>query len=90
MCLSRSLAAVAAIALLAGAAGGVTIEMVPVGNPGNPNDDTGNGDRESGAYLNVSDQNTFMRRPGAKYFIPTENEWYKAAYHKNDGVTGNY
>jgi formylglycine-generating enzyme required for sulfatase activity len=24
------------------------------------------------------------------YFIPTEDEWYKAAYHKNDGVTGNY
>lgn len=24
------------------------------------------------------------------YFLPTENEWYKAAYHKNDGVTGNY
>ncbi len=22
--------------------------------------------------------------------IPTEHEWYKAAYHKNDGVTGNY
>ncbi len=22
--------------------------------------------------------------------VPTENEWYKAAYHKNDGVTGNY
>ena len=22
--------------------------------------------------------------------IPTEDEWYKAAYHKNDGVTGNY
>ncbi|MBN2473064.1 MAG: SUMF1/EgtB/PvdO family nonheme iron enzyme, partial [Pirellulales bacterium] len=50
----------------------------------------GNGDTESGAYLNVGDQNTFMRKPGAKYFIPTENEWYKAAYHKNDGVTGNY
>jgi len=30
------------------------------------------------------------RKPNAKYFIPTENEWYKAAYHKNDGVTGNY
>src|SRR5262249_45501879 len=28
--------------------------------------------------------------PGARFFIPTENEWYKAAYHKNDGVTGNY
>ena len=24
------------------------------------------------------------------YFIPTEDEWYKAAYHRNDGVTGNY
>jgi len=22
--------------------------------------------------------------------LPSENEWYKAAYHKNDGVTGNY
>jgi len=22
------------------------------------------------------------------YFIPTENEWYKAAYHKNNGDTG--
>ena len=22
--------------------------------------------------------------------LPTEDEWYKAAYHKNDGVTGNY
>jgi sulfatase modifying factor 1 len=31
------------------------------------------------------------RAPGKKYyFIPTEGEWYKAAYHKNDGVTGNY
>jgi formylglycine-generating enzyme len=24
------------------------------------------------------------------YFIPSEDEWYKAAFHKNDGVTGNY
>ena len=22
--------------------------------------------------------------------IPSEDEWHKAAYHKNDGVTGNY
>jgi hypothetical protein len=22
--------------------------------------------------------------------IPTEDEWYKAAYHENDGITGNY
>jgi formylglycine-generating enzyme len=30
------------------------------------------------------------RNADARYWIPTENEWYKAAYHKNDGVTGNY
>ena len=24
------------------------------------------------------------------WVIPTEDEWYKAAYHKNDGDTGNY
>jgi formylglycine-generating enzyme required for sulfatase activity len=31
------------------------------------------------------------RLPGKKYyFIPTEDEWYKAAYHTKDGVTGNY
>ncbi|MHC4258300.1 MAG: formylglycine-generating enzyme family protein [Planctomycetota bacterium] len=27
---------------------------------------------------------------GTIYFLPSENEWYKSAYHKNDGVTGNY
>jgi sulfatase modifying factor 1 len=27
---------------------------------------------------------------GAIYFLPSEDEWYKAAYHKNDGATGNY
>ena len=26
---------------------------------------------------------------GTTDVIPTEDEWYKAAYHKNDGVTGN-
>jgi hypothetical protein len=26
----------------------------------------------------------------AYYFLPNEDEWYKAAYHKNDGVTANY
>jgi sulfatase modifying factor 1 len=39
----------------------------------------GDGDTETGAYLNIG-QTTFARQPGAKYFIPTENEWYKAAY----------
>jgi len=31
-----------------------------------------------------------VREPDARYVIPSEDEWYKAAYHKNDGVTGNY
>jgi formylglycine-generating enzyme required for sulfatase activity len=31
-----------------------------------------------------------VREPDATWVIPTENEWYKAAYHKNDGVTGNF
>jgi formylglycine-generating enzyme required for sulfatase activity len=30
------------------------------------------------------------REPDATWVIPSEEEWYKAAYHKNDGVTGNY
>jgi formylglycine-generating enzyme required for sulfatase activity len=30
------------------------------------------------------------RQPGATWAIPTGDEWHKAAYHKNDGDTGNY
>ncbi len=30
------------------------------------------------------------RHKDAFYFLPSINEWYKAAYHKNDGVTANY
>ena len=30
------------------------------------------------------------RNKNAYYFLPSENEWYKAAYQKNDGVTPNY
>ena len=31
-----------------------------------------------------------VREADATWVIPSEDEWYKAAYHKNDGVTGNY
>lgn len=31
-----------------------------------------------------------LREPDATWVIPSEDEWYKVAYHKNDGVTGNY
>lgn len=31
-----------------------------------------------------------MRHKDAYYFLPSEDEWNKAAYHQNDGVTANY
>ena len=50
---------------------------------------------EDGAYFlngETSDPGlmAITRKVGAKWAIPSENEWYKAAYHKNDGNTGNY
>ena len=41
----------------------------------------GNGDTETGAYTNMGDQFNFARQPGARFFIPTQGEWYKAAYY---------
>lgn len=37
-----------------------------------------------------ADGENLYRHKDAYYFLPTEDEWYKAAYHKNDGVTANY
>lgn len=48
----------------------------------------GNGDTESGAYINIGNQDTFARQSGALYFIPTENEWYKAAYYDPNKLGG--
>jgi sulfatase modifying factor 1 len=50
---------------------------------------------EDGAYfLNGAKRDyelsNVMRESDATWVIPSEDEWYKAAYHKNDGVTGNY
>jgi len=50
---------------------------------------------EDGSYfLNGAVSNVALmavtRKAGAQYVIPSEDEWYKAAYHKNDGPTGNY
>jgi formylglycine-generating enzyme required for sulfatase activity len=57
---------------------------------GQPTGAQGPGTTEGGAYHDVGNQILFGRNAGAKFFIPTEDEWYKAAFHKNDGVTGNY
>ena len=57
------------------------------------------GDTETGVYTfdgattvtNILDHETAAKTLGkTAWFIPTEDEWYKAAYHKNDGPTGNY
>lgn len=49
---------------------------------------------EDGAYtLNGytgNDGSWVTRNSNAKWFIPTEDEWYKAAYHKNNGTTADY
>ncbi len=55
-----------------------------------------NGDTENGAYTLLggtptpTNGNSITRNAGAQWWLPSENEWYKAAYHKNDGATGNY
>jgi formylglycine-generating enzyme required for sulfatase activity len=55
----------------------------------------GHGDTEHGAYTLSSggvpiNGDSITRNAGAKWWLPSEDEWYKAAYHKNDGVNGNY
>ncbi len=56
----------------------------------------GPGSTEFGAYTLLGGTPTpsnglsITRNAGAKWWLPSEDEWYKAAYHKNDGVTGNY
>jgi formylglycine-generating enzyme required for sulfatase activity len=57
---------------------------------GQPTGVQGPGTTEDGAYVSLGNETAFARQPGARYWIPSEDEWYKAAYHKNDGVTGNY
>ena len=62
---------------------------------GQPNGSQNLNTTENGSYyLNGATTGAQLlgvtRLPGALYVIPTENEWYKAAYHQNDGVTANY
>ena len=44
---------------------------------------------EDGAY-DMSLGDSVVRKAGATVWLTSEDEWYKAAYHKNDGVTDNY
>ena len=62
---------------------------------GQPTGAQGLSTTENGSYfLNGAITDTELlaitRDPDARWVIPSEDEWYKAAYHKNDGATGNY
>ena len=50
---------------------------------------------EDGSYfldgaMSNAELMAITREADATWVIPSEDEWVKAAYHKNDGVTGNY
>ena len=49
----------------------------------------GSGDTEDGAY-NMALGSSVVRKPGALVFLPTEDEWYKAAYYKSGGTNAGY
>ncbi|MBN2560788.1 MAG: SUMF1/EgtB/PvdO family nonheme iron enzyme [Phycisphaerae bacterium] len=61
---------------------------------GQPTGAQGAGTTETGAYTldgyNGADGRWIQRNAGWNWAVTSEDEWYKAAYHKNDGVTGNY
>jgi formylglycine-generating enzyme len=64
-------------------------------NNGQPSGGQVAGTTEDGAYtlngaVSVAALSAVTRNAGAKWFLPTENEWYKAAYHKNNGPTSDY
>lgn len=50
------------------------------------------GSTESGVYnlLGATQGTSFSRSSGAKFAIPTENEWHKAAFYKADGTNAGY
>ncbi|MDP6636478.1 MAG: SUMF1/EgtB/PvdO family nonheme iron enzyme [Phycisphaerae bacterium] len=51
---------------------------------------TEDGSYRLGGAVTRADLLAITRNPTATWVIPTEDEWYKAAFHKNDGATGNY
>ncbi|MBN1491491.1 MAG: SUMF1/EgtB/PvdO family nonheme iron enzyme [Phycisphaerae bacterium] len=62
---------------------------------GQPTGPQGAGTTETGAYtlngaMTDAELSAVTRNVNWKWAITSEDEWYKAAYHKNDGITGNY
>jgi formylglycine-generating enzyme required for sulfatase activity len=53
----------------------------------------GSGSTETGAYTLVGGQTSGTApaaNPGASYLLPTENQWYKAAYYKGGSTNAGY
>ncbi len=62
---------------------------------GQPNGEQDLTTTEDGSYfvngaMTAPDLQAITRNPNATWVLPTEDEWYKAAYHHNDGATANY
>ena len=61
---------------------------------GQPTGQQGPGTTEAGAYTlngyNGSDGQAIQRNDDWTWAVTSEDEWVKAAYHKNDGATGNF
>jgi formylglycine-generating enzyme required for sulfatase activity len=54
---------------------------------------TGTSSTETGAYTLVGGQTSGTApavNPGATFYIPTENQWYKAAYYVGNGTNAGY
>ena len=53
---------------------------------------TSSSSMETGAYTlnNATTGNALALNIGAKFFIPSENQWYKAAYYKGGGTNAGY
>src|SRR5690606_6477821 len=48
---------------------------------------------EDGGYTltpEAIEYNTWQRNPGARYFLPSVDEWYKAAYYKGGSLDAGY
>jgi formylglycine-generating enzyme required for sulfatase activity len=59
---------------------------------GQPNGPEGNGTTETGAYTLNGDTTVGLesRNAGATYYLPSTNEWYKAAYYVGGGPNAGY
>lgn len=55
------------------------------------NGGTNGASTETGAYtLNGASSGIVMKNAGARWWIPSEDEWYKAAYYKGGGTNSGY